>query len=219
MTHPLQPDFWRGWPAIIVAGYSLVVIFIVDDMSVAMQATAGLLGGVFFVIFYWTLWSAIKRVVGRIKMSGNSSSSNQSLVEDLSDMTAAEKKEFVSNMTAVEKRKLVSGMTKTERRELVSDMTTTEMQDFISEMTEKKDFISDMTEKERLEKFGNSSSSTQPPREARRLSEKRQDRSTNQPQTDPYPWAAGGKSIEDMTEEEKDWFWADEDGYFDGDDM
>jgi hypothetical protein len=28
-----------------------------------------------------------------------------------------------------------------------------------------------------------------------------------------------GKSIEDMTEEEKDWFWADEDGYFDGDDI
>jgi hypothetical protein len=218
MAHPLQPGFWRGWPAIVVAGYSIVVIFIGNDKSLAMQTIDGLLGGVFFVTFYWTLWNVVKKALRRVKKSGDSSSSTQSLVEGLSDMSAAEKKEFVSNMTAAEKRKLVSNLTKAGRRELVSDMTTTEKQEFISDMTEKRDSISDMTEKERLEKFGNSSSSTQLPREVRRSSEKEQDRST-QPQTDPYPWAAGGKSIGDMTEEKKDWFWADEEGYFQDDDM
>lgn len=69
-----------------------------------------------------------------------------------------------------------------------------------------------------LKKFGNSSSSTPSAAEAHPSSQKKQAKSTDQSQTDVYPWAAGGKSLSEMTEEEKDWFWADEKGYFEGDD-
>jgi hypothetical protein len=69
-----------------------------------------------------------------------------------------------------------------------------------------------------LKKFGNSSSSTQSTGEVRSSSEQEQIRSAGQSGTDVYPWASGGKSLSEMTEEEKDWFWADEDGYFRGDD-
>jgi len=69
-----------------------------------------------------------------------------------------------------------------------------------------------------LKKFGNSSSSTQSTGGVRSSSEQEQVKSAGQSGTDVYPWASGGKSPSEMTEGEKDWFWADEEGYFEGDD-
>jgi len=64
--------------------------------------------------------------------------------------------------------------------------------------------------------FSSSGSSTRS-MGTRSSSQPEQNNSTGQSQTEVYPWASG-KSLSDMTEQEEDWFWADEEGYFEGDD-
>jgi hypothetical protein len=78
MAHPLQRDFWAGWPAVIVAGYFLLGLVVVDDMSLVEQVIGGLGGGILLVLIYWAIW----RVLGWVVSSRQSPQPQPESIDD-----------------------------------------------------------------------------------------------------------------------------------------
>jgi len=70
MSHPLDTDFWYGWPAVIAIGYTALAFVASPDMALATRVWAGAGGGVLLVCLYWALW----RVVGVLIPSRRSKS-------------------------------------------------------------------------------------------------------------------------------------------------
>jgi len=59
MSHPLNTDFWYGWPAVIAIAYFALAFVASPDMTLATRLWASGGGGLILVCLYWVLWRLV----------------------------------------------------------------------------------------------------------------------------------------------------------------
>lgn len=60
MSHPLNIQFWYGWPAVLFVVFAVFgVLGTAGEMSVGEQLVGAVGGGFILVTLYWALWRII----------------------------------------------------------------------------------------------------------------------------------------------------------------